>query len=550
MIISFFIVIALNLTAYLTIIRINKAYGSVRNTAESINSKMINANLVFQEVRAQGSGKDMNAVWSIFDSVEPELEVINGFDKACPIKENVESFKKSILDFVLSVDNPAVDSEKLQEAYAKSYADLSISIKNIESSLNEYSDKYLYTTKITFYCLIFLISAIFAAVFFLTKNFLSKFTALEDIIKNESQQLESIMDSVDIALVSIDMSQKVTHCNQAAEKLLCLDHESILGRSLAEILPSFRKLAMDFLKVVQLRRNIDIPKESFLINGIEKKLDIKIILQERCGGLLISMRDMTADELLGNETMHEQKMQIFKSLIKGLVHSFSGILSELIDTINIIEVSNKKESVPDVTFRHNMKLIEDLTERAYTTIQRLNAFSQERTCKMHPLDLAALIRAVLEKCNSIFDDDVEISASIPESGIFVNADHTLIELALLNICENASDAMTVMRPENSGWGGNLHVSLDKIYPDRTYREIHPLATDSSYWVTTVSDNGIGIERELLSKIFDPFFTTKEKATGTGLAIANEIIRNHRGFIEVYSQPGKGAKFIIFLPDNI
>jgi CheY-like chemotaxis protein len=109
--------------------------------------------------------------------------------------------------------------------------------------------------------------------------------------------------------------------------------------------------------------------------------------------------------------------------------------------------------------------------------------------------------------------------------------------------------MTVMKPVESQ-GGTLTISINKVYPDRNYRTLHPQALRQSYWVISISDTGIGMDSETVAKIFDPFFTTKTslQANGLGLTIANDIIRQHSGFIEVESRPAIGSRFNVYLPE--
>ena len=109
--------------------------------------------------------------------------------------------------------------------------------------------------------------------------------------------------------------------------------------------------------------------------------------------------------------------------------------------------------------------------------------------------------------------------------------------------------MTIMRPVESQ-GGTLTVAINKIYPDRNYRSLHPQALRHAYWIISVSDTGIGMDSDTAAKIFDPFFTTKTglQANGLGLTIANDIIRQHNGFIEVESRLDIGSRFSVYLPE--
>jgi CheY-like chemotaxis protein len=131
---------------------------------------------------------------------------------------------------------------------------------------------------------------------------------------------------------------------------------------------------------------------------------------------------------------------------------------------------------------------------------------------------------------------------------YVLADPTEMEQVLLNLYINAVHAMTIMRA-NAQWGGTLSVGIEKIMTDSDFQKKHPEASSGSYWRITVSDTGVGMDTKTAAMIFDPFFTTKEqgKGTGLGLAMVYNIVRQQQGFIEVYSEPGLGTTFNVYLP---
>ncbi len=549
-VVSFLLVLTLNLAAYLSIVGMHKGYGSIRNAADGLSSKMINANLLFREIRADASGKDLNAVWEVFDSARRDLDTVSNFDPSSQIIPRVEAYKTAILEIVSSANNPVVDKEKLETAYEARYSELSDSVKQLSASAEAYAEKYVRGSRIAFILLMVLIAASFLSIFLMSRNFIRRMSFSNCLLEDELDRSRTLVNSVDKALVCVDSSLAVSRCNRFAEKLLLFELGSILGKNFIEISPSFKRLSLDFIKVVQLRKELIIEKEKINLGGVERTINIKLLPLEKTSEILVMIDDVTGSEFMVDEAMHEEKISSFKTLIRGLVKNFSGILSELIDAINIMELTEKSGKHGDGTLRHNIRLVEQLTEKAYSTIQRLNEFSLDRTCRLHPVDLRELLVKLLERCNNIFDDDVELSVSLPESPIFISADKDLLELAIYKICENAAHATTVMRQPNEKWGGMIELGMDKIFTDRNYRQIHPLAVESSYWILSISDNGVGMDLPVLRKIFDPFFTTEKNAAGIGLSIAFEIIRSHRGFIETYSQKGQGSRFLIFLPDSI
>jgi len=152
-------------------------------------------------------------------------------------------------------------------------------------------------------------------------------------------------------------------------------------------------------------------------------------------------------------------------------------------------------------------------------------------------------------CSNTFDKSIEIISDIPEGNFYVYADATQLEQILLNICVNASHAMTFMRNEGIQHGGKLILSIEKITADKHFCHMRPEAKEKEYWKLSIGDSGVGIDPGTLSKIFVPFFSTKDKGKGTGLGLSMvyNIVHQFNGFIEVYSEPGIGSTFNVYLP---
>jgi len=131
----------------------------------------------------------------------------------------------------------------------------------------------------------------------------------------------------------------------------------------------------------------------------------------------------------------------------------------------------------------------------------------------------------------------------------VEADPVQIEQILLNFAINGSHAMTIMRGEDEKWGGDLIVEIEKFKADNYFIAHHPDAKEIDYWVISIKDEGVGMTPETISKIFNPFFTTKHEGTGTGLGLAMvyNIVKQHRGIIEVSSELHKGSVFKVYMP---
>lgn len=129
------------------------------------------------------------------------------------------------------------------------------------------------------------------------------------------------------------------------------------------------------------------------------------------------------------------------------------------------------------------------------------------------------------------------------------ADPSQMEQVLLNLCINANHAMTIMRPEGEPRGGMMTVTLEMIHADRNFCATCPEAKDIDYWCLSIGDTGIGMDQQTIAKIFVPFFTTKDKGKGTGLGLSMvyNIVQQHEGFINIYSEIGIGTTFKVYIP---
>jgi len=182
-------------------------------------------------------------------------------------------------------------------------------------------------------------------------------------------------------------------------------------------------------------------------------------------------------------------------------------------------------------------------------VQQLLALAHKENVSHTSVDLSIIIDHIKKICINTFDKSIEITIDIPEGNIPVYADATQLEQVLLNLCVNASHAMTFMRPKSEPHGGKLIISVEKITADKQFCSSRREAKEINYWKLSVGDSGVGIDINTLSKIFIPFFSTKEKGKGTGLGLAMvyNIVHQFDGFIEVYSEAGTGSTFNLYLP---
>ena len=248
-------------------------------------------------------------------------------------------------------------------------------------------------------------------------------------------------------------------------------------------------------------------------------------------------RDITSHKKLEGQLIQAQKMEAVGQLAGGVAHDFNNILTAIIGFGNLLQEEVSKD---DLLNNYITKILNSAQKAANLT-QSLLAFSREQIISLKPVNLNEIIQGMERLLPRLISEDIELSTVITDEYLTVMADNTQIETVLMNLATNARDAM----PD----GGSLTIRTGRIELDHEFIKAHGYGKTGSYAIITVEDTGQGMDEKTKERIFDPFFTTKEvgKGTGLGLAMVYGIIKQHDGYINVYSEPGIGTTFKIYLP---
>ncbi len=263
-------------------------------------------------------------------------------------------------------------------------------------------------------------------------------------------------------------------------------------------------------------------------------------------GLDISERKKADEKLL-----QAQKMETIGILAGGLAHDFNNVLGGIIGTLSIIRYTlEENKNITLDQLNNYLSILEQSSGRAADMVKQLLTLSKKQDLTLRQMDLNDSLRNILKIAENSFDKSVILDFSLSDIPALVKADPSQIEQVLLNLCINAEHSMTLMRKKNEKWGGTLSVSVKSFIPDSIFKKDHPGAGSNPYWKIEVKDTGTGIKDEIRDNIFTPFFTTKSKGTGLGLSIIYNIVKQHDGFIDLYSEHGTGTSFFIYIPaDN-
>ncbi|MDW7998556.1 MAG: ATP-binding protein, partial [Thermodesulfovibrio sp.] len=248
-------------------------------------------------------------------------------------------------------------------------------------------------------------------------------------------------------------------------------------------------------------------------------------------------RDITEEKKTQEQLIHAQRMEDIGILAGGIAHDFRNMLTPIIGFAQLIKISVDKSS-PLYDYADN---IISAGENAASLAQGLLAFSRKQILDIKPVIIDNLINDFSKIISRVIGEDIELKFNLNSGKHLVMADVTQIQQVLMNLVANARDAM----PK----GGILTISTEVIDLDENFIKIHGFGELGRYILITVSDTGVGMDEATKPKIFEPFFTTKPvgKGTGLGLSIVYGIVKQHKGYINVYSELGIGTTFRIYLP---
>ena len=250
-----------------------------------------------------------------------------------------------------------------------------------------------------------------------------------------------------------------------------------------------------------------------------------------------SKRDVTEMVSLERQVRTAQKMEAVGTLAGGIAHDFNNSLTGIYGFGELLRM----RMAGDEQALHDLDEILRCAERAATLTRQLLTFARRQVIEPVNLDLSVLVADLMMLIGKVVGEHIEAKTSPGKDVPTIHADRGQIEQVVMNLCLNARDAM----PE----GGRLVVETEDVYLEEEHVRQNPYMETGRYALLTVSDTGVGMEETIRERVFEPFFTTKgpDKGTGLGLAMVYGIVKQHNGFIHLYSEPGKGTAFKVYLP---
>ncbi|MBI5674868.1 MAG: PAS domain S-box protein [Nitrospirae bacterium] len=273
-------------------------------------------------------------------------------------------------------------------------------------------------------------------------------------------------------------------------------------------------------------------------------LETSVNYMREANKFFVFMHDITERKLAEKEKeklqaqlLQAQKMEAIGHLAGGVAHDFNNILSAIMGYAHLM-LMNMKDDDP---LRRNLQQILISSEKAANLTKSLLAFSRKQAVQMQYVNINEIVLGMTKILDRIIGEDIHLRVNTAGHDLMINADVNQIEQVLMNLASNARDAM----PD----GGTLTVTTGEFEIDEQYIKMHQVGEVGKYAFLSVADTGMGMDDNTKKNIFDPFFSTKEvgKGTGLGLSMIYGTIKQHNGFINVYSKPGEGSAFKIYLP---
>ncbi|MCW8133312.1 MAG: PAS domain S-box protein [Planctomycetota bacterium] len=357
--------------------------------------------------------------------------------------------------------------------------------------------------------------------------------------------LRSVFDHVLDGLAIIDARGIVHRFNPAAARMFGYAPDEVLGRNISMLMPEPDRSKHDqYIGAYLNSRKANIIGIGREAKGQRKdgtQFPLRLAVSEFVldGEIMFigSMTDLSESKRLEDQLRQAQKLEAFGQLAGGVAHDFNNLMT-IVQGYGSMALSKLK---PEDPLHARISAIVRAGSRATDLTRQLLAFSRKQTVTPVVLNINKAVEDATKMLKRIIGEDVELTLNLAPDLRHCCMDPIQIEQILMNLLVNARDAM----PN----GGKACISTDNETVDRSYLARHPQMRPGDYIRLVVSDTGHGMDEKTRVRIFEPFFTTKEigKGTGLGLATVYGIVKQCNGFIWVYSEPGLGATFKVYLP---
>ena len=359
------------------------------------------------------------------------------------------------------------------------------------------------------------------------------------------QKYTVLFEASKTGLFYVQEDGTVFDLNTVAEEMLCLDKSAVINKPLIQIMPEHEwgkseELIKKIFKDV-LQFNADKVMEGFIINSQGREIPSEFCFRKIEKGterqIVCMVRDISVMKQIEDQLIKSQKFEGLGVLVGGMVHNFKNIMTSIMGYVSLMRTMVTQ----DEKLCRYLNIVETSCTRASDLSREVLAVGKKQDSVKKIIN----INSVIERSTVLFEDctdkrfvvDKELDPALSRA----ECNESQVEQVVLNLLLNARDAM----PD----GGEIFVRTQNIYLNHEACKHYHNVTGGNFIEILIKDSGSGMSQEIQKRIFEPFFTTKEEGRGTGLGLSTveRIVKNHRGFVEVFSREGQGTTFKIYVP---
>jgi PAS domain S-box-containing protein len=372
-----------------------------------------------------------------------------------------------------------------------------------------------------------------------------------DYLRQRERYFRSILANMHEDIFVIGPDRRICDVNRHFVETIKCKRRQIVGRPCYQVLrkadrPCFLNgMRCPMEEVFQTGNPASENRELVRTDG--ERVSVNVLfspLRDEAGKVIkciLAVRDIAHELRLESELRQAQKMEAVGTLAGGIAHDFNNILGIILGYAEL----TRFQLPPDTPESSNLIQIQDACLRGKEVVRQILAFSRKSKHEKRPVPIGFILREALKLLRPALPATIEIklNVNIPTGADLVLADATQILQVIMNLSSNAADAM-------SQQGGTLEIDLDHISVASSDLVDFPDLTAASHVCISFKDSGCGMEPSDMERIFEPYFSTKglSRGTGLGLAVVHGIVKEHKGEVKVYSKPGKGSVFKVYLPE--